>query len=165
LVEPGTTVAASFQTPNLFEIAADTTRMQVEAAVDEADIGQVREGQPVRFTVDAFPGETFAATVRQIRKSATELQNVVSYLVILDVDNKDGKLLPGMTANVEVITGSRPNVVRVPTSALRFRPRAADRRAEKDLPASTPVIYVATADPFRPERRIVKLGLQGEDYV
>lgn len=165
LVEPGTTVAASFQTPNLFEIAADTTRMQVEASVDEADIGQVREGQQVRFTVDAYPGDTFAATVRQIRKSATELQNVVSYLVILDVDNKDGKLLPGMTANVEIITGIRPNTVRVPTSALRFRPRAGDRAAEKDLPSNTPIIFVATADPFRPERRVVKVGLQGEDYV
>ena len=165
LVEPGTTVAASFQTPNLFEIAADTTRMQVEASVDEADIGQVRDGQQVRFTVDAYPGETFAASVRQIRKSATELQNVVSYLVILDVDNKDGKLLPGMTANVEVITGSRQDVVRVPTTALRFRPRAEDRPNEKDLPANTPVIYLATADPFRPQRRVVKLGLQGEDYV
>ena len=165
LVEPGTTVAASFQTPNLFEIAADTTRMQVEASVDEADIGQVREGQDVRFTVDAYPGETFAASVRQIRKSATELQNVVSYLVILDVDNKDGKLLPGMTANVDVITGRRPNVVRVPTSALRFRPRPADRPGEKDLPANTPVIYVATADPFRPQRRAVKIGLEGEDFV
>ena len=165
LVEPGTTVAASFQTPNLFEIAADTTRMQVEASVDEADIGQVSEGQPVRFTVDAYPGETFAATVRQIRKAATELQNVVSYLVILDVDNKDGKLLPGMTANVEIITGTRRNVVRVPTTALRFRPRAADRPKEKDLPVGTPVVYVATADRYRPERRIVKVGLQGEDYV
>ena len=165
LVEPGTTVAASFQTPNLFEIAADTTRMQVEASVDEADIGQVRDGQQVRFTVDAYPGETFAAVVRQIRKSATELQNVVSYLVILDVNNKDGKLLPGMTANVEVITGSRPNVVRVPSSALRFRPRAGDRPGEKELPTNVPVIYLATADPFRPERRVVKLGLQGEDYV
>ena len=165
LVEPGTTVAASFQTPNLFEIAADTTRMQVEASVDEADIGQVREAQPVRFTVDAYPNESFAATVRQIRKSATEVQNVVSYLVILDVDNKDGKLLPGMTANVEVITGSRLNVVRVPTSALRFRPRPGDGPGGKDLPASQPVVFIATADPFRPERRVVKLGLQGEDYV
>ena len=165
LVETGTTVAASFQTPNLFEIAADTTRMQVEASVDEADIGQVRENQPVRFTVDAYPGESFAATVRQIRKSATEVQNVVSYLVILDVDNKDGKLLPGMTANVEVITGSRPKVVRVPTSALRFRPRPGDRPAEKDLPSTTTIVYLATADPFRPERRVVKVGLQGEDFV
>ena len=165
LVEPGTTVAASFQTPNLFEIAADTTRMQVEASVDEADIGQVRERQSVRFTVDAYPGETFAATVRQIRKSATELQNVVSYLVILDVDNKDGKLLPGMTANVEIITGTRPNVVRVPTTALRFRPRAADRPGERDIPVGTSVVYIATADRFRPQRRVVRLGLQGEDYV
>ena len=165
LVEPGTTVAASFQTPNLFEIAADTTHMQVEASVDEADIGRVGEGQPVRFTVDAYPGETFAASVRQIRKNATETQNVVSYLVILDVDNKNGKLLPGMTANVEIITGLRPSVVRVPTTALRFRPRSSDRSGEKDLPANTQAVYIATADPYRPKRRIVKTGLQGEDYV
>ena len=139
--------------------------MQVEASVDEADIGQVSEGQPVRFTVDAYPGDTFAAKVRQIRKSATEVQNVVSYLVILDVDNQGGKLLPGMTANVEIITGLRHNVVRVPSSALRFRPRPGDRPAGKDLPSSTPVIFVATTDPFRPERRVVKVGLQGEDFV
>ena len=165
LVEPGTTVAASFQTPNLFEIAADTTRMQVEASVDEADIGQVREQQSVRFTVDSYPGETFAATVRQIRKAATETQNVVSYLVILDVDNKDGKLLPGMTANVEIITGARQNVVRAPTTALRFRPRAGDRSKDKAPPAGSPIVFVATADPYKPERRVLKLGLQGEDYV
>ena len=165
LVEPGTTVAASFQTPNLFEIAADTTRMQVEASVDEADIGQVRDGQPVRFTVDSYPGETFAATVRQIRKSATETQNVVSYLVILDVDNKDGKLLPGMTANVEIITGKKANVTRVPTTALRFRPRTADMPKDKAPPATTPIVFVTTADGFKPARRIVTLGLQGEDFV
>ena len=165
LVEPGTTVAASFQTPNLFEIAADTTRMQVEASVDEADIGQVREGQPVRFTVDSYPGETFAATVRQIRKSATETQNVVSYLVILDVDNKDGKLLPGMTANVEIITGQKQNVTRVPTTTLRFRPRAADLPKDKALPAAQPIVFVAGTDRFKPARRAVKLGLQGEDFV
>ncbi len=165
LVEPGTTVAASFQTPNLFEIAADTTRMQVEASVDEADIGQVRDGQPVRFTVDSYPGETFAATVRQIRKAATETQNVVSYLVILDVDNKDGKLLPGMTANVEIITGQKANVTRVPTTALRFRPRTADMPKDKAPPANTPIVFVTSADPFKPARRVVALGLQGEDFV
>ena len=165
LVEPGTTVAASFQTPNLFEIAADTTRMQVEASVDEADIGQVRDGQGVRFTVDSYPGETFAAVVRQIRKSATETQNVVSYLVILDVDNKDGKLLPGMTANVEIITGSARNVVRAPTTALRFRPRSGDRPKGKAPPPGTPYLFVAGSDPFKPVRRVVKLGLQGEDFV
>jgi HlyD family secretion protein len=165
LVEPGTTVAASFQTPNLFEIAADTMRMQVEASVDEADIGQVREGQGVRFTVDSYPGETFAARVRQIRKAATETQNVVSYLVILDVDNKDGKLLPGMTANVEIITGIVRNVVRAPTTALRFRPRTADRPAGKVPPPGTPYLFVAGADAYKPERRVIKLGLQGEDFV
>jgi HlyD family secretion protein len=165
LVEPGSTVAASFQTPQLFEIAADTTRMQVEASVDEADIGQVRDGQPVRFTVDSYPGETFAATVRQIRKAATETQNVVSYLVILDVDNKEGKLLPGMTANVEIITGEVKNVVRVPTTALRFRPREGDRPKDKAPPANTPIVFLASADPFKPTRRVVKLGLQGEDFV
>ncbi len=165
LVEPGTTVAASFQTPNLFEIAADTTRMQVEASVDEADIGQVRDGQMVRFTVDSYPGETFAASVRQIRKAATETQNVVSYLVILDVDNKDGKLLPGMTANVEIITGIVRNVVRAPTTALRFRPKTGDRPKGKVPPPGTPYVFVAATDPYRPERRLVKLGLQGEDYV
>ena len=165
LVEPGATVAASFQTPNLFEIAADTTRMQVEASVDEADIGQVRQGQPVRFTVDSYPSEKFAAVVRQIRKAATETQNVVSYLVILDVDNKDGKLLPGMTANVEIITGRKARALRVPTTALRFRPKSADRATDKPLPSGTQVVYVATAEPFKPARRTVQLGLQGEDFV
>lgn len=171
LVEPGTTVAANFQTPNLFEIAADTTRMQVEASVDEADIGQIAEGQQVRFTVDAYPEETFAARVDQIRKAANENQNVVSYLVILGVDNSSGKLLPGMTANVEVITGQKLKVTRVPTAALRFRPREADRdAAEKKDSAKAdksdqPTVYLISSDPMKPKRRIVKIGLQGEDYT
>jgi HlyD family secretion protein len=166
LIEPGATVAASFQTPNLFEIAADTTRMQVEASVDEADIGQVREAQEVRFTVDSYPDSTFKALVRQIRKAATETQNVVTYLVILDVDNSDGRLLPGMTANVEIITGQKANVMRVPATALRFRPRAADRSA-KALPsaAGTAIVYVAGKDPFKPVQRRVTLGLIGEDHA
>ena len=166
LVEPGTTVAASFQTPNLFEIAADTTRMQVEASVDEADIGQVRDGQQVRFTVDAYPDETFKAVVRQIRKAATETQNVVSYLVILDVDNVAGKLLPGMTANVEIITGRRENVLRAPTIALRFRPRAADRPDDDEKPdPRKPTAYLVSSDPFRPKPTAVKTGLLGDDFV
>jgi HlyD family secretion protein len=172
LVEPGTTVAASFQTPNLFEIAADTTRMQVEASVDEADIGQIRDGQQVRFTVDAYPESTFPGVVRQIRKAATENQSVVSYLVILEVDNSDGRLLPGMTANVEVVTGTKPNVVRVPTQALRFRPREADRpdsdkKDKDDEPGKAPelVLWVKTADPYKPAKRLVTIGLQGEDFT
>jgi HlyD family secretion protein len=169
LVEPGTTVVASFQTPNLFEIAADITRMQVEASVDEADIGQIREGQNVRFTVDSYPDETFKAQVRQIRKAATEAANVVSYLVILDVSNLDGKLLPGMTANVEIITGIKANVLRVPSTALRFRPRTADRSdggdKDKSGKSEKPMVFVATDTPYKPERRDVTLGLQGEDFT
>ena len=174
LVEPGTTVAASFQTPSLFEIAADTTRMQVEASVDEADIGLIRDGQRVYFTVDAYPGERFPANVTQIRKGSTETQNVVSYLTILEVDNGDGRLLPGMTANVQIVTGTRPNVTRIATQALRFRPRAADRpedaedsdTAPRPTGATAPItVYVATDDDYRPAAREVRVGLQGEDYV
>ncbi len=176
LVEPGTTVAASFQTPNLFEIAADTSRMQVEASVDEADIGQIREGQEVRFTVDAYPEQKFPASVTQIRKAASEAQNVVSYLVILQVDNKQGLLLPGMTANVEVITGAIKDAVRVPIQALRFRPKEQDRSPEeqekdknppKDDPNRKPekTVYVVGKDPMKPVRRVIQLGLEGEDFA
>jgi HlyD family secretion protein len=173
LVEPGTTVAASFQTPNLFEIAADTTKMQVEASVDEADIGQIVEGQNVTFTVDSYPDDVFRAKVRQVRKAPVETQNVVSYLVIIDVNNADGKLLPGMTANVEIITGAKTNVLRVPTNALRFRPKLADRVApKKDKPAApgkketpAPMLYLAGSDPYRPAQKQVQLGLQGDDYT
>ncbi len=167
LVEPGTTVAASFQTPNLFEIAADTTRMQVEASVDEADIGQVIEGQKVSFTVDSYPGQTFPAIVRQIRKAATETQNVVSYLVILDVENPDGRLLPGMTANVEIVTGEKRQAARIPSSVLRFIPRKEDRpegKAPKPKQGEA-IVYVKSADAYKPTRRLVSVGLAGEDYV
>ena len=175
LVEPGTTVAASFQTPKLFEIAADTSRMQVEASVDEADIGQVKNNQKVRFTVDSYPDDTFDATVQQIRKAATEAQNVVSYLVILDVDNKAGKLLTGMTANVEIITGTKTDVLRVPTSAIRFRPRKEDRpendgdqqdaddNGKKKRNEAT--VWVATDDEYEPVEKAVTIGLAGEEYV
>jgi HlyD family secretion protein len=173
LVEPGATVAASFQTPNLFEIAADMSVMQVEASVDEADIGEVRVGQPVRFTVDSYPDQTFQATVRQIRTSATEAQNVVSYFVILQVQNPEGKLLPGMTANVEIVTGARPAVLRVPSAALRFRPRQGDRPEEKEQEKEKPkpgakrpaTVWLSSADPYKPQRRTVRVGLRGEEFV
>jgi HlyD family secretion protein len=174
LVEPGTTVAASFQTPNLFEIAADTTKMQVEASVDEADIGQIRAGQMVSFTVDSYPDDVFKAKVRQVRQAPVEAQNVVSYLVIIDVDNVNGKLLPGMTANVEIITDVRTNVTRVPSNAMRFRPRLADRPtpAAEKAAASTgkkaivpPKVYLVGDDAYRPVRRVIRTGLQGEEYT
>ncbi|WP_353217384.1 efflux RND transporter periplasmic adaptor subunit [Sandarakinorhabdus sp.] len=170
LVEPGTTVAASFQTPNLFEIAADITKMQVEASVDEADIGQIIAGQKVAFTVDSYPDTVFQAAVRQVRKAPVENQNVVSYLVIIDVDNLDGKLLPGMTANVEIITGAKTDVLRVPTTALRFRPKVADREPAKTETGATPAaarqtVWIAGSNAYKPTRQAVQTGLQGDDYT
>jgi len=169
LVEPGTTVAANFQTPNLFTIAADTSRMQVEASVDEADIGQVREGQEVRFTVDSYPESEFEASVQQIRQSATQNGNAVSYLVILDVDNSDGRLLTGMTANVEIITGAKKGILRVPVASTRFLPREEDRGEqpeEADVDnGKQAYVWVPGEDPYEPSRLPVETGLEGEDYV
>src|SRR5262249_42601888 len=101
-VDVGQTVAASLQAPTLFTIAEDLTRMQVEAAVDEADVGRLREKMPATFTVDAFPAQTFRGEIVQIRKSPQVLQNVVSYTTVIAVSNPDGKLMPGMTANVRI---------------------------------------------------------------
>ncbi len=172
LVEPGTTVAASFQTPNLFTIAADTSRMQVEASVDEADIGQVRDGQDVRFTVDSYPNDTFQARVQQIRQSATQDASAVSYLVILDVDNPEGKLLTGMTANVDIITGKKEGALRVPIASTRFLPREEDRahiedeEEEIDENGKAPVtVWVPGEEAYEPERQSITIGLTGEDFV
>jgi len=120
-VEQGQTVAASFNTPTLFTIANDLKRMQVEAAVDEADIGQVRVGQKVRFTVDAYPDDTFAGTVQQIRLQPTVTNNVVTYTVIVEAPNPEEKLFPGMTASITVIVKSESGIV-VPVSAFKFNP-------------------------------------------
>ena len=122
LINIGQTVAASFQAPKLFEIANDLSKMQVQCAVDEADIGKVKEGQKVRFTVDSFPDEVFVGTVNQVRFSPTTTSNVVTYTTIVDVDNQALKLRPGMTATVSIITGEAKNVLRVPNGALRFTP-------------------------------------------
>jgi len=121
-VDVGQTVAASLAAPTLFTIARDLTKMQVEANINEADIGRVRVNGPARFTVDAFPGEPFKGRIVQIRKAAQIVQNVVTYIVIVAVDNPDGKLLPGMTANVKLIVAEKPSVLKVPNTALRFRP-------------------------------------------
>jgi HlyD family secretion protein len=123
-VDPGQTVAASLQAPTLFTIAQDLTRMQVEAAVDEADVGRLREGMTAVFTVDAFPGRTFRGEISQIRKAAQVVQNVVSYTTVITVPNPDRSLLPGMTANVRIQTDRREDALRVANAALRFRPPA-----------------------------------------
>ena len=121
-VDEGQTVAASFNTPTLFTIAQDLTKMQVEADVDEADIGQVKDGQKVTFTVDAFPDEVFHGTVSQIRLKPTVNSNVVTYTVIIDAPNPDLKLKPGLTASITVYTRIDKNVLLIPAGALRFRP-------------------------------------------
>ena len=121
-VEPGQTVAASLQAPELFIIAQNLADMQVEAAIDEADVGRVREAQTATFTVDSFAGRTFTGTVRQVRKAATVAQNVVTYVVVISAANPDLNLLPGMTANVRITTDRRDSVLKVANSALRFRP-------------------------------------------
>src|SRR5688572_14990615 len=120
-VDVGQTVAASLQAPVLFTIAQDLTKMQVETSVDEADIGRIKLEDRASFTVDAFPGQNFTGTVRQIRKAGQVVQNVVTYTVVIGVDNPGGRLLPGMTANVKMIVAENANVVKVPNAALRFR--------------------------------------------
>ncbi|MBQ2859519.1 MAG: efflux RND transporter periplasmic adaptor subunit [Alphaproteobacteria bacterium] len=120
-VDVGQTVAASFQTPDLFEIAEDLTKMQIETAVSEADIGVIKDGQPVTFTVDAYPTETFDGIVRQIRLSPTTTSNVVVYTVVIDVDNTDLRLMPGMTAFVTIVISEKDNVWRAANSAFLVR--------------------------------------------
>jgi HlyD family secretion protein len=121
-VDVGQTVAASMQAPTLFVLARDLRHMQVNAAVDEADIGRIHAGQPVTFQVDAYSGETFTGTVKQVRLQPKVEQNVVSYVTVIDVPNDDLKLKPGMTANVTIEIARADNVLRVPNAALRFRP-------------------------------------------
>lgn len=120
-VDVGQTVAASFQTPTLFTIAQDLTKMQIDTNVNEADIGRVRLGQNVVFTVDAYPDASFKGSVLQIRNAPIIVQNVVTYDVVIKVDNPDLKLKPGMTANASIIIAERKNALRAPNSALRFR--------------------------------------------
>jgi HlyD family secretion protein len=125
-IDVGQTVAASLQAPVLFTIAQDLTKMQVETSVDEADIGRIKMDDRATFTVDAFPGETFSGNVMQIRKAAQVVQNVVTYTVVVAVENPTGRLLPGMTANVKLVYAEKPNVLKVSNAALRFRPPGAD---------------------------------------
>lgn len=122
-VEEGQTVAASFSTPELFTIAQDLTNMQVVADVDEADIGDVKEGERVTFTVDAYPDDTFDGEVKQVRQEATTTNNVVTYEVVISAPNADLKLKPGLTANVTIYTAERKGVLSVPSKALRFTPQ------------------------------------------
>jgi HlyD family secretion protein len=131
-VDVGQTVAASFQTPTLFLIAQDLTRMQVDASVSESDVGPVRVGQTAEFTVDAFPHHPFPATVSQVRQAPVTVQNVVTYDVVLNVSNPELLLKPGMTANARIITSEQEDVLKVPLQALRFSPNGGDKAEAKE---------------------------------
>jgi HlyD family secretion protein len=129
-VDVGQTVAANFQTPTLFQIAQDLRQMQINTSIAEADVGSLQPNMPAAFTVDAYPDQRFQGRIRQIRLNPTIQQNVVTYNVVVDVDNADGRLLPGMTAYVSVNAAERKNVLRVPNAALSFQPRRDDEEEQ-----------------------------------
>ena len=133
-VDVGQTVAASLQAPTLFEIAQDLTKMQVDTNVSEADVGHLRVGMPASFTVDAYPGEAFRGKVTQIRQAPINVQNVVTYPVIVSAENPDLKLFPGMTANIACLVARHEQVLKVPNAALRFKP-ADDETSRPQAPA------------------------------
>lgn len=163
-VDVGQTVAASFQTPTLFTIAQDLTKMQINTNVAESDIGVVRVGQEVEFTVDAYPDTTFAGKVWQKRQAPITVQNVVTYDTVIQVNNRDLRLMPGMTANVSVIIATKGNALRIPNAALRFRPAekapaAAPAGGEKRGPA------VWVPEGGKPKRVPVELGISDGTYT
>jgi HlyD family secretion protein len=137
-MDVGQTVAASLSAPKLFVIANDLSRMQILASVDESDIGKIQAGQPVTFTVQSFPERQFEGAVEQVRLNSTTLNNVVSYTAVVSVANEDGKLLPGMTASVKLVTASADSVLTVPSTALRFTPPEGreDERARASDPSA-----------------------------
>jgi HlyD family secretion protein len=164
-VSGGQTVAASLQTPILFTIAQDLTQMQVEASVVEADVSRFSVGQPVTFTVDAYPERLFTGTVKQIRKAPKTIQNIVTYVVVISTENPDEVLLPGMTANLQVVVAKRVGVLKVPNMALRFRPpgQPEDVRAEAGAvnaaePGVTGRVFVLD-DEGHPTPMTLRLGI------
>jgi HlyD family secretion protein len=163
-VDVGQTVAASFQTPTLFNIAQDLTKMQIDTNVDEADIGKIKVDQPVEFTVDAYPDTTFMGKVSEVRNAPTTIQNVVTYNVVVKVDNPELKLKPGMTANVSIILSDKKGVLRIPNAALRFKP--AEKGADGDKEASVqkgPGVWVL--ENRKPKRISVALGISDGNYA
>jgi HlyD family secretion protein len=160
-VDTGQTVAASFQTPTLFNIAQDLTKMQIDSSVAEADIGKIQVGQPVEFTVDAYPDSPFQGKVSEIRNAPITVQNVVTYDVVVKVDNPELKLKPGMTANVSVIVSTKKDVLRVPNTALRFRPPSEkrDQTAKKEKGSGVWVL-----EDKKPKRIAVTTGISDGMY-
>ncbi len=148
-VDIGQTVAASFNTPTLFNIANDLSKMQIDAMVSEADVGGVEEGQSVTFTVDAFPQRKFRGTVKQVRFAPTTNQNVVNYATVVELSNADLKLRPGMTANANILVAENKDVLRIPNAALRFRPPpGAVILGDTNAPAEKSKVEIATSGPM-----------------
>ncbi len=158
-VDVGQTVAASFQTPTLFSVAQDLKKMQIDTSVDEADIGNVKTGQNVEFTVDAYPETTFRGKVTQVRINPTIIQNVVTYDVVVSVANKDLKLKPGMTANVRIITAIKNDILRVPNTAFLFRLPGYKAKGEKGGAG------VWVLEQGKPKRVLVRQGLTDGNYT
>jgi HlyD family secretion protein len=165
-VDVGQTVAASFQTPTLFQIAQDLTEMQVNASVSEADIGGVHEGQATTFSVDAYPGRTFQGTVVQVRSAPVTVQNVVTYDVVIAVDNGDLALKPGMTAAAAILTAQAADVLRLPVKALTFAPAGSETSSgggrQRD-PGASAVWRVGVDGSI--ERVPVETGLADDTFV
>lgn len=169
-VEPGQTVAASLQSPELFVIAQDLRDMQVETSIDEAEVGRVRVGQAATFTVDSFPGRTFSGKVSQVRKAALVVQNVVTYIAVIATSNSDLSLFPGMTANVRIIVDKRDNTLRIPNAALRFRPAGVSDARDAGAPEKNNKDKAGKAGQGSQgaaarERLIKELGLNGEQQA
>jgi len=168
-IDVGQTVAASFQTPTLFQIAGDLKQMQIETSVAEADIGNLKIGLPVRFSVDAFADRQFAGKVKQVRLNPTVQQNVVTYNVVVAVDNPDEVLLPGMTAHVQIIVSRHENVLRVPNAALRFKPlkeegsEATGKNNRKEKGRSGATVY--RLDQGEPKPVKIKAGISDGAYT
>jgi HlyD family secretion protein len=156
-VDVGQTVAASLQAPTLFTIAEDPRKMQVDTNVAEADVGRLTSGMKAAFRVDAFPGERFSGTVRQIRSAAQIVQNVVTYDAVIDVDNAGLKLKPGMTANVTFVYAEKDDALKIPTAALRFRPRAALAQTQPLVADGERLVWVMRER--RPQPVRVRTGL------
>ena len=163
-VDVGQTVAASFQTPTLFTIAQDLTKMQIDTNVDESDIGRTKSGQEATFTVDAYPGKPFSGTVIQVRNSPIVTQNVVTYDVVIQVDNKDLSLKPGMTANVSIRVRDFKDVLKIPNAALRYRPSSEKKKTEGEKETPGARVYVVGKD-GKPEAVHVKTGVSDGTYT
>ena len=162
-VDVGQTVAASFQTPTLFTIAQDLTKMQIDTNVDEADIGNTKEGQTATFTVDAYPEKTFTGKVSQVRNSPIITQNVVTYDVVIAVDNKEMLLKPGMTTNVSIFTSTVKDTLKIPNAALRYRP-SGKGKPEGKKEAAGPRVYVVGPE-GTPQAVPVKLGITDGNFT